>query len=176
MYWAITWYFCFSTFLFKIIKTFSEKQNKTKQKVIKTKTKKDTKNKKDKGEKKGKLSGNIGLAQRWRVHLPKHEMQETPVQLQGWKDTLGGHSNLLQYTCLENPMERRAFWTTVHRVTKRHSWSKLTQHTHMWKYIEFPFTTNATTTTKLQMKEFWRLAEEILYNQDNHLKELSKEE
>ena len=24
------------------------------------------------------------------------------------------------------------------------------------------------------MKEFWRLAEEILYNQDNHLKELSK--
>jgi len=28
----------------------------------------------------------------------------------------GGHSNPLQYSCLENPMERGAF--AVHRVTK----------------------------------------------------------
>ena len=29
-----------------------------------------------------------------------------------------GHGNLLQYSCLENPMDRGALWATVHRVTK----------------------------------------------------------
>ena len=27
-----------------------------------------------------------------------------------------GHDNSLQYSCLENPMERRAWWATVHMV------------------------------------------------------------
>jgi len=30
----------------------------------------------------------------------------------------GGHGNPLQYTCLENPMDRGACWAAVHRVTK----------------------------------------------------------
>ena len=30
----------------------------------------------------------------------------------------GEHSNPLQYSCLENPMDRGAWWTTVHRVTQ----------------------------------------------------------
>ena len=30
----------------------------------------------------------------------------------------GGHGNPLQYSCLENPMERGAWLATVHRVTK----------------------------------------------------------
>ena len=30
----------------------------------------------------------------------------------------GGHSNPLQYSCLENPMDRGAWWATDHRVTK----------------------------------------------------------
>ena len=30
----------------------------------------------------------------------------------------GGHSNPLQCSCLENPMDRGAWWVTVHRVTK----------------------------------------------------------
>ena len=30
----------------------------------------------------------------------------------------GGHGNPLQYSCLENLMERGAWWTTVHRVAK----------------------------------------------------------
>ena len=29
-----------------------------------------------------------------------------------------GNSNPLQYSCLENPMERGAWWATVHRVAK----------------------------------------------------------
>ena len=30
----------------------------------------------------------------------------------------GGHSNPLQYSCLENPMDRAAWWATDRRVTK----------------------------------------------------------
>ena len=29
-----------------------------------------------------------------------------------------GHSNPLQYSCLENPLERGAWWAMVHRVAK----------------------------------------------------------
>ena len=36
-----------------------------------------------------------------------------------------GNGNLLQYSCLENPMDRGAWWATVHRVTK--SWTCLKQ-------------------------------------------------
>ena len=30
----------------------------------------------------------------------------------------GGHGNLLQYSCLENPMDKEAWWATAHRITK----------------------------------------------------------
>ena len=30
----------------------------------------------------------------------------------------GGHGNLLQYSCLENPMDREAWWATVYTVAK----------------------------------------------------------
>ena len=30
----------------------------------------------------------------------------------------GRHGNLFQYSCLENPMARGAWWATVHRVTQ----------------------------------------------------------
>ena len=30
----------------------------------------------------------------------------------------GGHGNPLQYSCLENPVDRGAWWATVHRVEK----------------------------------------------------------
>ena len=33
----------------------------------------------------------------------------------------GGHGNPLQYSCLENPMDRGAWQAIVHRVTK--SWT-----------------------------------------------------
>ena len=32
--------------------------------------------------------------------------------------TGGGNGNPLQYACLENPMDRGAWWATVHRVVK----------------------------------------------------------
>ena len=37
----------------------------------------------------------------------------------------GGYENPLQYSCLENPMDRRAWWITVHEITK--SWTQLKQ-------------------------------------------------
>ena len=37
-----------------------------------------------------------------------------------------GNGNPLQYSCLENSMERGAWWATVHGVTK----SDMTEHTH----------------------------------------------
>ena len=30
----------------------------------------------------------------------------------------GGYGNSVQYSCLENPMDRGTWWATVHRVTK----------------------------------------------------------
>ena len=30
----------------------------------------------------------------------------------------GGPSSPLQYSCLENPMDREAWWAAVHRMTK----------------------------------------------------------
>ena len=34
----------------------------------------------------------------------------------------GGHGNSLQYSCLGNPMDRGAWWATVHRVAKSQKW------------------------------------------------------
>ena len=39
-----------------------------------------------------------------------------------------GNGNPLQYSCLENTMDRGAWWATVHGVTK--SWTQLSMRTH----------------------------------------------
>ena len=44
-------------------------------------------------------------------------MQETRVRSLGREDSPGeGNGNPLQYSCLENPMDRGAWWATVHGV------------------------------------------------------------
>ena len=54
----------------------------------------------------------------------KSAMQETWVWSLGVEDSPGeGNGNPLQYSCLENPMDRGAWWATVHGVTK--SWKQL---------------------------------------------------
>ena len=46
-------------------------------------------------------------------------MQETQSQSLGLEDSLGEENgNPLQYFCLENSMDRGAWWATVHGVTK----------------------------------------------------------
>ena len=43
----------------------------------------------------------------------------------------GGHGTPLQCSCLENPMDRGAWWATVHRVAKRRiQREQLHTHTH----------------------------------------------
>ena len=45
----------------------------------------------------------------------------------GWGRSLGGElGNPCQYSCLENPMSRGAWWATVHRITNsRTRWKQL---------------------------------------------------
>ena len=46
----------------------------------------------------------------------------------------GVHGNPLQYSCLENPMDRAAWWATVHRVTKSQTrLRRLNRHNTMRK-------------------------------------------
>ena len=45
------------------------------------------------------------------------ELLEMGVQSLGQEVPLE-EGNPFQYSCLENPMERRAWWATVHGVTK----------------------------------------------------------
>ena len=50
----------------------------------------------------------------------------------------GEHDNPLQYSCLENPMDKGAWWATVHRVAE--SWTqlkRLSTHTctHKREYV-----------------------------------------
>ena len=42
----------------------------------------------------------------------------------------GGHDNPLQYSCLENPMNRGTWWATVHGVSKGSDTTKVTKRTH----------------------------------------------
>ena len=51
------------------------------------------------------------------------ELQETQIRPLGQRDSPGGgHANSLQCSFLENPMDRGAWWPTVHRVTKSRTW------------------------------------------------------
>ena len=74
------------------------------------------------------------------------EMQETRVvKIHRSGTSPGGeHGNPLQYSCLENPMDRGSWWATVHEVTK--SPTRLSNraracartHTHTHKYLFKP--------------------------------------
>ena len=73
--------------------------------------------------------------------LPKkHKLNGSVKTIPG-----GVHGNPLQYSCLENPMDRGAWRATVHRVAK--SWTRLkrlTTHTHTCR----PIRTSRTNTKK----------------------------
>ena len=50
-------------------------------------------------------------------------MQETQVQSLNREDSPGGRNGYpLQYSCLENPMDRETWWATVHEPTKSRTW------------------------------------------------------
>ena len=48
--------------------------------------------------------------------------------------SVGGYGNALQYSCLEKPMDRGAWWATVHRIAESQTRLKwLSTHTCRWK-------------------------------------------
>ena len=70
------------------------------------------------------------LNDEWRLNicLP---LQETKIQsLCGEYSPGGGNGDPLQFSCLQNPMDRAAWWAAIHGVTKvGHNWA--TEHRYM---------------------------------------------
>ena len=62
------------------------------------------------------------MDQWWRIHLQCRGHWRFRLNPWSGRSPREGHGNPLQYSCLENPMDRGAWWTTVHRVTKRQTW------------------------------------------------------
>ena len=57
---------------------------------------------------------------------------DTGLILGSRRSSAGGQSNSLQYSCLENPMDKGAVWqATVHRVAKSWTWLKDWADTHL---------------------------------------------
>ena len=46
-----------------------------------------------------------------------------------------GNGNPLQYSCLENSLDRGAWLATVHGVAKSHTWLSNWTHTHMYTHM-----------------------------------------
>ena len=58
----------------------------------------------------------------------KHRTQKDEEYLQRIASSIGeGNGTPLQYSCLENPMDRGAWWASVHEVSK--SWTRLSDFT-----------------------------------------------
>ena len=48
----------------------------------------------------------------------------------------GGNGNPLQYSCLENPMDRAAWWAPIHRVAK--SWTRPSTQSRLQSSVQRP--------------------------------------
>ena len=50
-----------------------------------------------------------------------------------------GNGNLLQYSCLGNPMDRGTWWATVHECKESNTtdYNNIHINTHMYTYINF---------------------------------------
>ena len=56
-------------------------------------------------------------------------MQDTRVRSLGWEEPLEkGIGNPLQYSCLGNPVDRGAWWTTVHGAAKESDTTERLNH------------------------------------------------
>ena len=80
------------------------------------------------------IVGQVGAFQVKLVVKNPPAMHKTWVQSLGREDSPGGgHGNPLQYSCLENPMDRGAWRAMVHRGQEEPDTTEVTTHTHMQK-------------------------------------------
>ena len=68
----------------------------------------------------------------WSMQQKEHG-QGNIIDVQLGRSPGGGNGNPLQYFCLENPMDRGAWWATVHGVAK--SWTRLSNYYFIYIYI-----------------------------------------
>ena len=66
-----------------------------------------------------------------------------------------GNGNPLWYSCLENPIDRRAWWITVHGVTK--NGTALSEHTHTHQCTGVRYERLQGCNERLQMKDMHRV-------------------
>ena len=125
-------------------------------------------------------------------------MQETRVQSLGWEDAPGeGNGNSLQYSCLENPMDRGTWWATIHGVVRvrhnlvtkpssdlRKAWFGSNTDLVMILALSFSITLNNTlTSSRLNFHNYkmvitfftlWYCEKQIrIYREDNQTQHLS---
>ena len=74
-----------------------------------------------------------------------------------------GNGNPLQYSCLENLMDRGAWWATVHRVTK--SWTRLSDFT-----FTFPFKITIDGDCNHEIKRCLLLGRKVMTNLNSIMK------
>ena len=52
---------------------------------------------------------------------------------------VGGNGNTLQYSCLENSMDRGAWWTTVHRISQSRIFKQFSMPIDIYIFIDIYF-------------------------------------
>ena len=55
------------------------------------------------------------------LHASAGDVRDIGLVLRSGRSSGGGHDNPLELSCLGNPMDRGAWWATVHGVSK--SWT-----------------------------------------------------
>ena len=67
------------------------------------------------------------------------EVQETQAPSLSGRPPGGGNGNTLQHSCLENPMDRGAWWAIIHGVVKELDMTERA-HTHTHTHTQITLT------------------------------------